>query len=135
MKTSERNYYDELIGNIDRHRGGHAGLGQTATEPVRHGYDLYGSLDLSDMNGASVPNQDGLSCPAPPVLFAETPLKGQLAAESEKDRMVCPECHGTKIVQGAMRPVTCPRCKGSGKIDPFELGILATKVSGRRDES
>jgi len=71
----------------------------------------------------------------------------KLLGEPDPFTMDCPECHGTKKVKrldlspgdgpGVVEEVvvTCPRCKGSGRIGAFDFGIRTATVARGRGAS
>lgn len=59
------------------------------------------------------------------------PLAKELAAEKAAEDAVCPECHGRSSRSWG----PCPRCKGSGRIDPSDFGIPTTQVARGRNAS
>lgn len=62
------------------------------------------------------------------------PLTDELVAEKATEDAGCPECHGFGL-KATRRPGSCPRCKGSGQIDPFDFGIRTATVARGRDAS
>lgn len=57
------------------------------------------------------------------------PLADELAVEKATEDEVCPECHG----RSSRSWDPCQRCKGSGRIDPFDFGIRTATVARGRD--
>lgn len=57
------------------------------------------------------------------------PLAAELAAEKDAEDAVCPECHG----RSSRSWDPCPRCKGSGQIDPSEAEARDDETVGKPD--
>lgn len=146
---TKEQYHDELTRNMDMHAArtrsiGVAAAGYLGIKEFNHENILYAS-HLSIEASLEAAYDEGWTARADEERRARSraevkatvePLNDTLAAEAETYAMACPTCHGNRIAEvdattdcGVLRAtVPCPRCEGSGEIDPFE-GIAPEATS------